>query len=67
MSRNFIICLCFTTTLFLFPAFSSYGQQLETHEDHVYINPNVSGVGSNTVVYHLKTPLETTILDELKN
>ncbi len=67
MNRNFIICLCFTTALFLFPAFSSYGQQVETHEDHSYANPNVSGVGSNTVVYHLNTPLKTNVLDELKN
>ena len=67
MNRNFIVCLCVTIAFFLFPAFSSYGQQVETHEDHFYANPNVSGVGSNTIVYHLNTQLKTDVLDELKN
>ena len=67
MKNNFINCLYITTTLSLFSAFTSYGQQLERHEDIVYSNPHVSGVGSSTVIYHLTAPLETTILDELES
>lgn len=67
MKKTFINCLCFTTTLSLFSAFNSYGQQIEKHEDGVYSNPHVTGVGSPTIVYHLTSSLETTILDELEN
>lgn len=67
MNRNFINCLCITTTLSLFSAFNSFGQQLERHEDGVYSNQHVSGVGTSTIVYHLTSALETTILDELEN
>lgn len=67
MNKHLMICLCLLTTLSLFSAFSSYGQQIEKHEDEVYANPNVTGVGSHTVVYHLTAPLETTTLAELKN
>ncbi|MGV3609764.1 MAG: hypothetical protein ACO1N0_02370 [Fluviicola sp.] len=67
MNKNFINCLYFTAALFLFSGFSAYSQQLEAHEDHVYANPNVSGVGTQTVVYHLNSPLETTILSELES
>ena len=67
MNKNFINCLYFTAALFLFSGFSAYSQQLESHEDHVYANPNVSGVGTQTVVYHLNSPLETTILAELES
>ena len=67
MNKNFINCLCITTTLSLFSAFNSYSQQLEKHEDGVYSNQHVSGVGSSTIVYHLTTVLETNILDELEN
>lgn len=66
MKKHFINCLCFTTTLSLFSAFTSFGQQLEKHEDGVYLNPHVSGVGSPTIVYHLDAPLATTVLDELE-
>lgn len=65
MKNHFINCLCFTTTLSLFFASASYGQQLEKHEDAVYANPYITGVGSPTVVYHLTTALETTVIDEL--
>lgn len=67
MNKNFINCLCFASTLHLFSAFSVYGQQFDRHEDHAYVNPNISGVGSSTVVYHLNTPLKTDVLVELKN
>lgn len=67
MNTNFINCLYFTAALFFFSAFTAYGQQIETHADIDYANPNVSGVGSATVVYHLKSPLETTVLAELEN
>jgi hypothetical protein len=67
MKKNFINCLYITTTLSLFSAFNGYGQQIEKHEDGVYSNSNVSGVGSSTIVYHLTAPLETNILDELEN
>jgi hypothetical protein len=67
MNKNFINCLYFTAAFFLFSGFTAYGQQFERHEDNVYANPNVSGVGSSTVVYHLNSPLETTILAELEN
>ena len=66
MNKHFINCLFFTAALFLFSGFSAYGQQLEAHEDHVYANPNVSGVGTSTVVYHLNSPLETNVLAELE-
>lgn len=66
MKNHFINCLCFTTTLSLFSAFNSYGQQLEKHDDGVYVNSHVTGVGSSTIVYHLTSPLETTLLDELR-
>lgn len=65
MKNRFINCLCITTTLSLFFAFTSYGQQIEKHEDGVYSNPHVTGVGSPTIVYHLTTALETTVADEL--
>ncbi len=67
MKKNFINCLFFTTTLSLFSVFSSFGQQLEKHEDADYTNQHVSGVGSPTIVYHLTAPLETTVLGELEN
>lgn len=66
MKPNFINCCYFTAAFFLFSVFAAYGQQSETHEDHTYINPNVSGVGSPTIVYHLNSPLETTVLAELE-
>lgn len=66
MNKNFINCLYFTTALFFFSAFTAYSQQSQTHEDHEYANPNVSGVGSSTIVYHLNQPLETTILADLE-
>ncbi len=65
MKNRFINCLCFTTTLSLSFAFVSYGQQVEKHEDAVYANPHVTGVGSPTIVYHLTSALETTVMDEL--
>lgn len=67
MKNNFINCWCFTAAFFLFSAIAAYGQQSERHEDHVYINPNVSGVGTPIVVYHLNTSLETNILADLEN
>nr|WP_294860823.1 hypothetical protein [uncultured Fluviicola sp.] len=67
MKNRFINCLYITTTLSLISALNSYGQQVERHEDSVYANSHVSGVGSPTVVYHLASSLETTILDELEN
>lgn len=67
MNKNFINCLYFTAAFFFFSTFSVYGQQSERHEDNVYANPNISGVGSSTVVYHLSYPLETTVLNELEN
>lgn len=67
MNKNFINCLCITTTLSLFSAFTSYGQQIERHEDAVYSNQHVSGIGSSVIVYHLTSALETNILDELEN
>lgn len=66
MKTNFINCLYITTFLSLFHGFNSYGQQFEKHHDSVYVNPRVTGVGTPTVVYHLTTPLETTVLDELE-
>jgi hypothetical protein len=66
MNKNFINCLFLTVGVFLFSALTVYGQQSERHEDNVYANPNVSGVGSSKVVYHLNFQLETTVLDELK-
>lgn len=66
MKTNFINCLYITTFLSLFHGFNSYGQQFEKHDDSVYVNPHVTGVGTPMVVYHLTTPLETTILDELE-
>lgn len=67
MKKNFINGLFFTTTLSLFSAFSSFGQQFERHEDAIYSNQHVSGVGSPIVVYHLTAPLETAILGELEH
>ncbi len=67
MNKNFINCLCFTTALFFFSGFTAYSQQSETHDDHEYANPNVSGVGSSTIVYHLNSPLETNVLAELES
>lgn len=67
MKLNFINCLSFTAASFLFFAITAYGQQSERHEDNVYVNPNVSGVGSAIIVYHLTSPLETTILADLEN
>lgn len=67
MNKHWMICLCLLTTLSLSSAFNSYGQQVEKHEDGVFAHPNVTGVGTHTVVYHLTTPLETTTLAELKN
>jgi len=67
MKKNFINCVFSTTTLSLFFAFSSFGQQIERHEDSVYSNQHVSGVGSSTITYHLTSPMETTILGELEN
>jgi hypothetical protein len=66
MNKNFINCLYFTAALFFFSAITAYSQQSETHEDHAYANPNVSGVGSSTIVYHLNSPLETNVLAELE-
>ena len=66
MNKHFINCLNFTAALFFLSAFTAYSQQLEGHEDHVHINPNVSGVGSSTIVYHLNSPLETKVLAELE-
>ncbi|WP_294679249.1 hypothetical protein [uncultured Fluviicola sp.] len=65
MKNHFINCLCFTTTLSLSFAFPSYSQQVEKHEDAVYANPHVTGVGSPTIVYHLTSALAATVLDEL--
>jgi len=67
MNTKFINCLSFTAAFFLFSTIAAYGQQFEKHEDNVYANPNVTGVGSPTIVYHLSSPLETKVLDELKN
>ncbi len=67
MNKNFINCLCFTAAFFFFSAFTVYSQQFERHEDNVYANPNISGVGSSTIVYHLTSPLETNVLDELES
>lgn len=67
MKRNFINCLCITTTLSLFSAFHSYGQQLDRHDDSVYQNQHVTGVGTSTVVYHLKDLLKTNTSVELEN
>jgi hypothetical protein len=66
MNKNFINCLYFTAAFFLFSTFTVSGQQFERHEDNVYANPNVSGVGTSTVVYHLATQLETNVLGELE-
>lgn len=66
MNKNFINCLYFTTALFFFSGFTAYSQQSEAHEDHEYANPNVSGVGSSNIVYHLNSPLETNVLAELE-
>ncbi|MNE43959.1 hypothetical protein D3C87_00370 [compost metagenome] len=66
MKNDFINCLYITTILSLFHGFNSYGQQFEKHHDSVYVNQHVTGVGTPTVVYHLTTPLGTTILDELE-
>lgn len=66
MKNDFINCLYITTILSLFHGFNSYGQQFEKHHDSVYVNQHVTGVGTPTVVYHLTTSLETTILDELE-
>lgn len=67
MNKHFINCLNFTAAFFLFSAITAYGQQSERHEDNVYANPHVSGVGTPSVVYHLNTPLETNILADLEN
>ncbi len=67
MKLNFINCLSFTAAFFFFSTIAVYGQQSEKHEDHVYLNPNISGVGTSTIVYHLTSPLETTILADLEN
>jgi hypothetical protein len=67
MNKRFISCLCLATASLLLSESVSYGQRLEKQEDHIYISPNVSGVGSSTIVYHLKTPLETNTLAELEN
>jgi len=67
MKPNFINCLSFTAAFFFLSAFAVYGQQSERHEDNVYSNPNVSGVGTSTIVYHLSSPLETTVLADLEN
>jgi hypothetical protein len=67
MNKNFINCLYITTTLSLFSAFTSYGQQFERHDDSAFSNPHISGVGSSTIVYHLTASLETNIIDELEN
>lgn len=67
MNKRFISCLYFTTAFLLVSVSVSYGQQLEKHEDHVYVNPNISGVGSPTIVYHLPAPLETNILADIEN
>lgn len=66
MNKHFINCLNFTAALFFFSAFTAYSQQSETHGDHGYANPNVTGVGSSTIVYHLNSPLETNVLAELE-
>ncbi|WP_343634284.1 hypothetical protein [Fluviicola sp.] len=67
MKQNFINCCYFTAAFFLFSVFAAYGQQFEKHDDIVYANPNITGVGSDVVVYHLKSPLETATLNELEN
>jgi|GEM_PF-2843325 len=53
MNKNFINCLYITTTLSLFSAFTSYGQQIERQNDDVYVNKQITGIGSSTIVYHL--------------
>ncbi|WP_341901594.1 hypothetical protein [Fluviicola taffensis] len=53
MKKNFINCLYITTTLSLFSAFTSYGQQLERQNDDVYVNKQITGIGSPTIIYHL--------------
>lgn len=67
MNKRFISCLYFTTTFLLSSVCVSYGQHLEKHEDIVYANPNVTGVGSSTIVYHLQAPLETNVLADIEN
>ncbi len=67
MKPNFISCLFITAAFFLFFEIAAYGQWLERHEDNVYSNPNVSGVGTPTIVYHLTSPLQTTVLADLEN
>nr|WP_294862400.1 hypothetical protein [uncultured Fluviicola sp.] len=67
MNKYFINCLYFTAAFFFFSANTAYSQQVEKHEDHVNVNPNISGLGTSTVVYHLSSPLETEVLVDLKN
>lgn len=67
MKNHFINCLYFTAAFLFLSGTTAYSQQFETHEDHIYINPHVSGVGSSVIVYHLSDPIETTVLAELEN
>ncbi|AEA44325.1 hypothetical protein [Fluviicola taffensis] len=67
MNKNFINCLYITTTLSLFSAFHSYGQQLDRHDDSIYQNQHITGVGTSTVVYHLTESLKDNVLVELEN
>jgi hypothetical protein len=67
MNKQFINCLYFTAAFFFFSTLTVYGQQFEKHEDNAYVNPNVTGVGTPVIVYHLTAPLETKVLAELKD
>lgn len=66
MKKVFINSCCYITTILsLFSGSISYGQQLEKHDDHVFVNQHVTGVGTPIIVYRLTDPVEPKILDEL--
>lgn len=67
MKTRFINCLCFASLLSLFPGINGFAQQHEKHEDIVFSHPQVTGVGTPTVTYHLTKKLDPQIGEELKN
>lgn len=67
MKTRFINCLYFSTFLSFFPGFVSFGQQHEKHEDIVFSNSQVTGVGTPTITYHLIHKLDPQVGVELKN
>jgi hypothetical protein len=54
---NLFVVLCF-----LFPTFSSIAQVQEKHPDSYYANTHITGIGTNSIVYHLDNPIDSKIL-----